>query len=343
MNKPVGVTLLALLCCLGSAVQGATVDCQALLRDAVIDEFGIRAPGARLRQIQAVFCGHGERNGAGILLDEDISALCDTPETDTDAASHEALAAAARLLGGAFADCAAENAGEVSHAVFTTEDPAVFTYQLYYSAPAGTEPIPVESFTIHNARCQPSLDAQTRIMGGRRSLICQREADDMVLIALNTVENQGTSVLEPLRLGAFKAAVDAGAGVGATAAAGGSAAVAIAKTGSTGQRYSRFSAKRRHEQSACNRPSLEVELAETTEVKLIAKATAQGGSIQYPLWIALKVQDETRCERQVWTSRRGSVAEECFIWLEGGRKYRIEAEQGSRDASCTNTELEVWY
>jgi hypothetical protein len=108
-------------------------------------------------------------------------------------------------------------------------------------------------------------------------------------------------------------------------------------------RYSRFQARRRIVESSCDGPSTELQFDVPTQVKLVGKAAAQGGASRYPLWVQLKAGDEVSCEEQAWIVGRGSVREECLVWVEANRPLRVQAQQGSQGGSCVSTELEVWY
>ena len=108
-------------------------------------------------------------------------------------------------------------------------------------------------------------------------------------------------------------------------------------------RYNRFKARRQIHESSCDLPSAELWFEERTQVKLIGEAVAQGGASRYPLWIQLLAGGELSCEQQSWNVGRGRVTEECLVWVEANRPLRVEARQGSRDARCISTDLEVWY
>jgi hypothetical protein len=322
----------------------ASVDCEAILRDAVFDEFAVRNPQARLRQAQAAFCGLTRSSRAFSVEviadtpDTDFDRLCRMDASELDPESGMLLDQAGRLIRNAFNECARMNAGGVSHGVFTTEDPATFTYHVQYTAEADAseEAVDVDSFEVQNARCRPGLD---RVETGRRTLVCTRDPGDQVVIGLNTAANRGSEYLEPLLLNGY-AEPDQ---VASAEAAEPRVPAAIAPAEMVSHPYRRFGAKRQLKEASCNNPSVELFFEERTQVKLVADATAQGRGARYPLWVQVKTGDYVHCERQTWPTGRGSVDAECMVWVNAKQTLTVEAEQGGSDASCVETVLEVWY
>ena len=356
-------TVTALLLSLIPGISAAaSIDCEAILRDGVFDEHQIRRLDDRVEQAQSAICGRTESSQSfdveivSGLSDNDQEALCAGSASDLVEHHGDTLDAANGLIVNAFNECAIRNEGGVSHGIFTTEDPAVFTYHIQFTPDSAVgDHVSVDSFEIHNASCRPPLDQETEIVQGRRTLICTRDPADMVVVGLNTVGNEGTRYLEPLRLNAYFeteslaaiGAVGAGATVSTEATEPSdhtepSVAPEPVATSVT-HPYRRFGARRQVFESSCDNPSVELKFEETTQVKLIGKAVAQGRGSPYPLWIKLKTGDEVHCERQSWPSGRGSVTAVCMVWVEANRSLPVEAEQGGGVASCVNTELEVWY
>ncbi|MEJ2089477.1 MAG: hypothetical protein P8Y69_13600, partial [Gammaproteobacteria bacterium] len=283
------------------------IDCEAIIRDGVFDEHRVRPVEARIDQAKAAFCGFTRSSQSfavevdGGLTTTEREALC---AGDPHRLAQDILDRAGSLIVSAFNECAYRNRGEVTHGIFTTDDPAVFTYHVQYTPdPAADDDgsIAVDSLEAHNATCRPPLDLEREISPGRRTLICTRKPDDPVIIALNTKGNVGTRYLEPLRLGAY-------AGDGAVSAAPSEPPVsppAAAAGPVVMHHYSRFQARRRIVESSCDGPSTELQFDVPTQVKLVGKAAAQGGASRYPLWVQLKAGDEVSCEEQAWIVGRG--------------------------------------
>jgi hypothetical protein len=338
----------------GRTAFAASVDCEAILRDAVFDEYGIRSPEARLRQAQAAFCGLTRSSRAfsveviADVPDTEFDRLCGADASDTGADARAILDQAGMLVRNAFNECALMNTGGVSHGVFTTDDPATFTYHVQYAADPNAEAtaLDVDSFEVQNARCRPGLD---RVETGRRTLICTRDPADAVVIGLNTSGNRGSDYLEPLLLNGYAREDEAlpVAAVGSQSPADPvspavPAAVAPAAV-EVSHPYRRFGAKRQMREKACNNPSVELFFEERTQVKLVADAIAQGRGVRYPLWVKVKTGDYVHCERQTWPTGRGDVGAECMVWVNPQQTLIVEAEQGGSDAKCVETVLEVWH
>jgi hypothetical protein len=356
-------TVTALLLSLIPGISAAaSIDCEAVLRDGVFDEHQIRRLDDRIDQARSAICGRTESSQSfdveivSGLTDNDLEMLCAASADDLVESDGESLERANRLIVNAFNECAIRNEGGVSHGIFTTEDPAVFTYHVQFTPDSAIgDRVSVDSFEIHNANCRPPLDRETEIVEGRRTLICTRDPADMVIVGLNTVGNEGTRYLEPLRLNAYTE-TESPVAIGAVGTVGIASAEQTGPseptepsvtqepvTTSVTRPYRRFGARRQMIESSCDGPAVELKFEETTQVKLIGKAVAQGRGSPYPLWIKVKTGDEIHCERQAWPSGRGSVTAVCMVWIEANRSLSVEAEQGGEYSNCVNTELEVWY
>lgn len=323
-----------------------TVDCEAILRDGVFDKHRVRHLSARIEQAKSALCGLNESSQSfsveanGRLAAVDQEALCSGSDEylATNSNAREIVDRANTFILNTFNECALQNVGGVSHGIFTTDDPSVFTYQLQFSpdaAKATETSVDVDSFEVHNTSCRPPLAPESEIDQGRRTFICTRDPEESVIIALNTRDNRGTQYLQPIRLSAFTEF---------------QTPYPVRANEPEDQLkepvthpYRRFKAKRQHSESTCSNPSLELNFEEKTQVKLIGEAVAQGKGVPYPLWIQIEVDGETRCERQAWPSRRGTVEKECLVWVEADTPTRVTAIQTNKDATCSSTQLEVWH
>jgi hypothetical protein len=338
--------LISTLSILSAVSEAASVDCEAILRDGVFDKHRVRHLSARIAQAKSALCGFTESSQSfsveahGKLAAVDQEALC-TGSDDylaTNSNAEEIIDRANSLILNTFNECAIQNIGGVSHGIFTTDDPSVFTYQVQFTPDASKAAetfVEVDSFEVHNTSCRPPLAAESEIDQGKRTFICTRDPAESVIIALNTLDNRGTKYLQPIRLNAFTES---------------QTPYPIRADEQDGQSeeavthpYRRFKARRQLSESTCSNPSLELNFEEKTQVKLIGKAVAQGKNVPYPLWIQIEVDGDTQCERQAWPTRRGSVEKDCLVWVEANTPTRVTAIQTTKDATCIGTQLDVWH
>jgi len=347
--KPAVIALLLTPGVLPGASEAASVDCEAILRDAVFDNYRVRNLDSRIEQAKSALCGTTASSQSftvevdGGLSVTDREALCTGSEKylQTNRNAQEIIDRASSLIESTFNECSFKNTGGVSHGIFTTDDPAVFTYQVQFTPDPALEAetsVAVDTFEVHNSTCRPPLAPETDINQGRRTFICTRDPGDSVVIGLNTADNKGTQYLEPILLNPFTRSESA-----APVRPVGTIEQAERAEPAVAHSYSRFGARRQLSETSCDNPSFELNFEEKTQVKLFGEAVAQGGSTAYPLWIQIKVDGEIQCERQAWPSRRGSVERECMVWVEANTPMRVEATQVSKGARCTSTTLEVWH